>query len=255
VQQEPAGRPPPPLDLGPLRGWLCAGGERTGFKRDHELAGRPPGLPRPGTDDRRPAAWRLEPVAGEELGYRYYSRLAGDRGMMGAGLQPHSVTLGNGTAHLTAQEGSRGTSWSGLWYSLAGTAREAGLVLDPRATLPGRVARDLQVSLASWTARVKGNGRLKIELRSAHNDLLADWSVPVNSSEYTSITRSITGDIGPVKLLNVVAESPADLTLDEITIETRVPELTPLRYAFLLSYAQLMRCYDPATGLVRDDAQ
>jgi hypothetical protein len=199
--------------------------------------------------------WRLEPVGGEELGYRYYSRLAGDRGKMGDGLHPYGVTIANGVARLTAEQGSRGTSWAGLWYSLAGTARETGLVLDPRAALPGQVTSALQVSLASWTARVKGNGRLKIELRSARNDVLAEWSVAVNSTDYTSITREIASDVGPIKLLNVVAESPADLTLDEITFETRVPALTPLRYAFLLSYAQLLRCYDPATGLVRDHAQ
>jgi hypothetical protein len=100
--------------------------------------------------------WRLEPVAGEELGYRYYSRLAADRGTMGDGFHPHDVVVADGTARLTATQGSRGTSWSGLWFSLSGTAREAGLLLDPRAALPGRVTSALQVSPAAWTVRVKG---------------------------------------------------------------------------------------------------
>ncbi len=199
--------------------------------------------------------WLLLPVGAEELGYRYYSRLAGDRGEMGGGLHPFSVTIANGEAHLTAEQGSMGTSWVGLWYSLSGTAREGHLVLDPRAALPGRVSATQQVSLVSWTTRVKGRGRLKVELKTAGDDLLAEWTVSIDSQDYTDVTRTIPGDIGPVKLLNVVAESPSDLTLDEILLETSVPALTPLRYAFLLSYGQLMRCFDPQTGLVRDHAQ
>jgi hypothetical protein len=124
-----------------------------------------------------------------------------------------------------------------------------GQVTDPKIIV------DFQVALSSWTVQVKGQGTLKIELRSATNALLKSWSKTVSSDVFTTITEPLPADLTPVKLLNVVAESPSNLTLDEISFGTRVPRLFPLRYAYLISYAQLLRTLDPATGVVRDHAQ
>ena len=59
-----------------------------------------------------------------------------------------------------------------------------------------------------------------------------------------------------MKLLNVVAETDSDLFFDEIGFNVEVPQMTDLRYAFLVSAAQVFRCCgrDDSTGLrlVRD---
>ena len=69
--------------------------------------------------------------------------------------------------------------------------------------------------------------------------------------------RSIAfGDVDtPVKLLNIVVENGGDLYFDSIDFLVQLPDgLSDLDYAFLVSLAQMLRCYDRPTGMVRDHA-
>jgi hypothetical protein len=187
--------------------------------------------------------------------YRYYSRLAADRGIMGDGLEPHGVTLDAGQLHLVATQGALGTSWAGLWESLAGTVGEAALSLDFQRALPWPIRDPYQARVTSVRLRARGSGVVKIELRRADNQLVRAWSQAVNSAAWTPLEFATTDVIDPIKLLNVVAESPADLWIDDVAMGIEMPAMTPVRYAFVVSLAQLLRAYAPDTGWVRDHAQ
>ena len=103
--------------------------------------------------------------------------------------------------------------------------------------------------------RARGAGPLKIELKRPDNTVLRVWTQVVDSPGWTSLDLPTTDVAEAVKLLNVVAESPSDLWVDDVTFAIEMPALTPLRYAFVVSLAQLLRANDPATGWVRDHAQ
>jgi hypothetical protein len=100
---------------------------------------------------------------------------------------------------------------------------------------------------------VSGQGSVKVELRSASNGLLAQWREPVSGA--ATLSGQIPAGIGPVKLFNVVVDSPSDIRISGISLGVRVPKLNPLCTAFLFSYAQLLRAYDPVAGRVKDHAQ
>ena len=181
--------------------------------------------------------------------YRHYSRLAAARGAMGGG-SAYLVTIEGGALHLAADPGS----WAGAWFSLAGDAAE-NRILDLDSALPGWVLGTLQVTVTSWSLRVKGQGTLKIELKDAQDQVLQSWIEPVDNPDFVLLARPFASGLGAAKLFNLVAEGGSDLAVDEVAFSSAVPVLTPLRYAFVGSYAQLLRGLDEASGLVRDHAQ
>ena len=188
-------------------------------------------------------------------GYQYYSRLAAARGIMGAGAQYHATTLEAGQLHLVATQGGLGTSWTGLWESLSGDADDPTLALDFQRALPWPIRDTSQARITAIRLRARGVGPLKIELKRPDDTVLRVWTQVVNSPGWTSLEFPTTDVAEAVKLLNVVAESPSDLWVDDVSFAIEMPALTPLRYAFVVSLAQLLRAYDPATGWVRDHAQ
>ena len=188
-------------------------------------------------------------------GYQYYSRLAAARGIMGAGAQYHATTLEAGQLHLVATQGGLGTSWTGLWESLSGDADDPTLALDFQRALPWPIRDTSQARITAIRLRARGVGPLKIELKRPDDTVLRVWTQAVDSPGWTSLEFPTTDVAEAVKLLNVVAESPSDLWVDDVSFAIEMPALTPLRYAFVVSLAQLLRAYDPATGWVRDHAQ
>jgi hypothetical protein len=187
--------------------------------------------------------------------YRYYSRLAAARGTMGAGAHHHATTVEAGQLRLVAAQGDLGTSWTGLWASLSGDADDPTLALDFQRALPWPIRDAFQARITSIRLRARGVGRLKIELKRPDDTVLRVWTQAVDSPGWTSLELPTTDVAEAVKLLNVVAESPSDLWVDDVSFAIEMPALTPLRYAFVVSLAQLLRAYDPETGWVRDHAQ
>ena len=183
---------------------------------------------------------------------RCRGHLAAERRKIGDGREFHDVTIQDGVARFVATQGSRGTSWAGITYSFAGLDGEAHRTLDPLRILPPPILDHAQAQVRSWRLRVKGNGPLKVENRLASGALCREWVYSVNSPDYITLGDAFPTDCGPVKRLSLVADSPADLVVEELELETQVPALTPLHYAFLMSYAQLLRAYDDTTGHARD---
>lgn len=197
-------------------------------------------------------SWLLQGSAS----FRYYSRLAGDRGEMGDGLHTHFVIdeAGGGAVRLRADSGPQGTSWHGIWWSLAGTATELTRTLDLDAILPSPILPAYQAAIRAYQITLRGSGNFKIEVKSAGNIRLAQWDLQVSSTSDVTINRNIPSGLGAVKFFNLVLESPGEIVVDRVTFTTEIPSLSPLRRAALFSLGKLLRCHDAATGRVRDRA-
>jgi hypothetical protein len=137
-------------------------------------------------------------------------------------------------------------------------------MLDFEHALPEPISGAFQLKVTGLQLKLKGKGSLRIELKSLRDGA----GVPagehmrhtfvfqqIDSADYTTLTTQFPTQLGPLKFLNVVADAPSDLTIDDLSLVTETQNLDPLRYAFLCAYAQLLRCYDPATGCTRDHGQ
>jgi hypothetical protein len=199
-----------------------------------------------------------DPAGQEERGYRYYGRLAADRGDMGDGLQPHSLVVADGILIAEATKGPKGTSWVGRWYSTSHTALETGEVLSFSAPLSALIEQRWQPQISALYVRVKGAGTIKMELKSSANDLLAFWKKTGNwGPEFQEVSFPVANPSAypAVKLINLVVESPSRLEFEEIGMKMSVPKWLAedlLRYTFVTSYAALLRGYNPASGYTRD---
>jgi hypothetical protein len=205
-------------------------------------------------------AWPSEadPSGQEERGYRYYGRLAADRGDMGGGLQEHSITVTNGVLIVLATSGPQGTSWVGRWHSTSHTALETAEVLNFSAPLSSLIHENWQPLISALYVSVKGTGTIKMELKGSGNNLLTSWTTTGNwGPGFEEVRFDITNPTAypAVKLINLVVESPSLLEFEEVGMKLSIPKWLHddiLRYAFATSYAALLRGYDPASGYTRD---
>lgn len=184
--------------------------------------------------------------AGDE---RYYTTIQSDCGMVG-GNAGSLAEQTQGALHLFG-----GDTYVGFWHSLSGLAIEQQRLLDPNALLPWPINEVHQVRARGVYVRARGAGDWKIELKTIVDgrELILESREISEFGEdaYVELVWPIsTGE--QLKMLTIVAEAGCDLLVDEIGLYVVVPELTDLREAFLLSAAQVFRCYDRSTGLVRD---
>lgn len=205
-------------------------------------------------------AWPSEadPGGEEERGYRYYGRLAADRGDMGDGLEPHSLTVTGGVLVARADTGPQGTSWVGRWHSTVHTASESAEVLDLAAPLSAIIDGSWQPRVSALYVRVRGSGTIRMELKDNANHLLKSWLVSGTWGPAFEEVRFAVADPAAyptVKLVNLVVNSPSLLEFDEVGLKLEVPAWVYgdiLRYAFATCYASLLRGYDPVSGYTRD---
>lgn len=203
-----------------------------------------------------------DPSGQEPRGYRYYGRLAGDRGDMGigpdGGKQDHSLSVANGVLTAMATSGPDGTSWVGRWHSTDHSAAETLEVLDFSAPLSPLIQESWQPLISALYVRVKGTGTIKMELRASGNNELKSWTT---SGDWGPGFEEVRFEIAnpaaypAVKLINLVVESPSLLEFDEVGMKVSVPKWLHddiLRYAFATSYAALVRGYDPVSRYTRD---
>ena len=199
-----------------------------------------------------------DPLGQDERGYRYYGRLAADRGDMGGGRQVHSLTVTNGVLIAEATSGARGTSWVGRWHSTSHTGMERDEVLDFSAPLSPIINAEWQPMVSALYVRVRGSGTIKMELKDSAGNLLTYWT---RSGTWGAGFEDVVFEVGDpgaypsVKLINLVVQSPSDLEFDEIGLRVSVPgwiHADLLRYGFVTCYAALLRGYDQESGYTRD---
>ena len=191
---------------------------------------------------------------------RYYSQISTDAGLLSNGPSAR-IEQTDGALHIVTKTEAGSASYAGYWHSVRELARHRDLLLDPGAALPWPISSS-QFRLVSWYAAVKGQGNWKAELKvGPQNDetLLKKWEFNgFKSEDYREVERAIPAETPPFKLLNLVAETDSDLYFDEVGFYVKVPPMSDLRYAFLVSAAQVFRCYgrEPNSGtwLCRDRA-
>ncbi|MBN1629038.1 MAG: hypothetical protein JW990_04690 [Thermoleophilia bacterium] len=145
---------------------------------------------------------------------------------------------------------------AGMWHSLDGLAQEKDRWLDFTKCYPN-VRDDFQPVCVGMTVGVKGEGSLKLELRSPDGRILW-WATKdlLTHDRWEELTFSWSpDDLRRVKFLNWVAEPGAHLCVDYVRLCIEMPEHMPFaQQVFLQSYAKLARCWEPGAGLVRDRA-
>jgi hypothetical protein len=147
--------------------------------------------------------------------------------------------------------------WIGVRNSLSGFNSEGVRTLSFGQAFGDSVKATFQAVVTGWNIHVRGKGRFKVELKDVNNqDLYPTNEMTLNSpGVWAEVRQDLPSKPNAVKDLNILVVSSSDASdveLDDINLEVQVPALPPLRLAFLLSYAQLMRSWDPTTGFADD---
>ncbi len=196
---------------------------------------------------------RLQTVQEYFLPMNYYTHIGTDNGLMGPGeeqlvWEPGRVIAGTADRPLR--------NWAGMWHSLAGLAREEHFSLDFTAVYPEWIRAHYQPRVIGVDARVRGTGRLKVEVKSSDDSVLWERQIRLNAPDEFEEHRF---EIDPerareAKFLNWVAEPGAAFTVDSIGLVLDFPDIPIHERMFLVSYAKLSRTYSPERGIVKDRA-
>lgn len=146
-------------------------------------------------------------------------------------------------------------AWAGMWHSLAGQGRDAGAAMDFSRPYGRFIERAIQPKVTMILIEALGRGRLKVEVKNSAE--VVRWSrvVEVAADRPTPFTWLVSPLAVPDgKFLNWTAEPGSDLCVSRLCLGMERPSLRWDYEVFLRSYAKLQRCYDPASGLVRDRA-
>lgn len=144
-------------------------------------------------------------------------------------------------------------SWAGVWHSLAGLARENSKVLDFAACWPSFISARFQPKISSVMIQAKGNARLKLEIKSNEQKLLWEQMVEVRSADCQTYVFPVPTLAMPnAKLINWTAEPGSEVCVSSLNLGVELPDIPYDQYVVAASYAKLARCYDPASGFVKD---
>jgi hypothetical protein len=178
-----------------------------------------------------------------------YTHLGTDFGFIGSGRE--AIGWEPGTVCASMPPGF----WGGMWHSLAGQGDEMTASLDFRACYPPFIESKYQPKIVGLELRARGNGMLKIEIKTASQETLWTRLLPVDSPDVRAYVLPVDPEvIKTVKYLNWVAEGGSDVCLDSLGFIVETPAVPFDEYVFLASYAKLARCYNEDTGFVKDRA-
>lgn len=186
--------------------------------------------------------------------FRYYTHVGSDYGPMPDARQvswrPHEVVAG-GQRRLA--------EWRGMWHSLRARAVDTDRSLDMSRCYPYFIEPAFQPRCLGVTARVKGKGTFKLELKSAREpveQVLWQDAFTLNDEEdYRDITCEVDpARLSRVKLLSWVAEAGSSVVVDSVGLLIELPDLPFEQQVFASSYAKLALCYDTDLQIVSDRA-
>ena len=147
-----------------------------------------------------------------------------------------------------------GPAGTGMWHSLSGLMKEGESYLDFARCYP-LLRAEYQPCCVGAVIRARGAGSLKLELKSADERVLW-WATRelALGNEWQELTFAWEpGDLRRVKSLHWTAEpAGAQVQLDSLQLQIRMPELPFEQEVFLLSYAKLARLYSPERGTVSE---
>ena len=209
---------------------------------------------RPAGDLQQPLAQYAFPIDSGDEGM--FTTMQSDMGPMGGG--DYEVSWEDNAIRIVTRTVNGAGSWGGFYHSVNEKANNANLTLDPAAPLPWPIKDVYQPQITGMYVVARGEGDWRIELIQADHTgeqtEIARWERNgFLAPDFTEFQFAIDEDAPPFKLVNIVAETDSDIWVDEIGLILQMPEAaSPLHTAFLFSLGQLLRCYDPDSGFVRD---
>jgi hypothetical protein len=146
-----------------------------------------------------------------------------------------------------------GPAGTGMWHSLSGLMKERDSYLDFARCYP-LLRAEYQPCCVGAVMRARGAGSLKLELKSADERVLwwATRELALENEWQELMFAWEPGDLRRVKSLHWTAEPGANVQLDSLSLQIRMPELPFEQEVFLLSYAKLARLYSHEHGTVRE---
>lgn len=178
-----------------------------------------------------------------------YTHLGTDFGFHG----PAEHTLQWQSDEICVFLGQEPDAWAGLWHSLDGLAREPGRSLNFAAAWPALIRPPYQPRISSLMVRAKGQGRLKLEIKSADQRTLWEAPLEVQSAGFEPFVLPLPPLALPnAKLINWTAEPGSELCVASLRLGLELPAVPFDAYVVAASYAKLARCHDPVSGLVKD---
>ncbi|SKA90440.1 hypothetical protein SAMN02745166_01703 [Prosthecobacter debontii] len=180
-----------------------------------------------------------------------YTHLGTDFGFHG----PAEHTIQWQSDEICVHLGQDPDSWAGLWHSLAGLARESSEVMDFEAPWPVFITAKYQPKVVSVMLQAKGQGRLKLEIKSNTQEMLWSEVLTVDKPECETYILPVPSmAIRNAKLINWTAESGSEVCVDNLNLGVELPAIPFDEYVVAACYAKLARCYDASSGFVRDRA-
>lgn len=196
---------------------------------------------------------KVEPVAGKRRlnSFTAYTHLGTDFGFMGPAEHDIEWQADEISVHL----GQEPEAWSGMWHSLAGLAREPQKSLNFSAAWSPLVAAKNQPRIASVRVDARGHGRLKLEIKSDHQELLWSALLPVDENTARPVVLPVSPlACGKAKLLTWIAEPGSEISIESIHLGVETARVPFDEHVLAASYAKLARCYDESSGFVKDRA-
>lgn len=180
-----------------------------------------------------------------------YTHLGTDFGFHG----PAQHTIQWESDEVCVHLGQEPDSWAGMWHSLSGLARETNKTMNFAAAWPEFIHPRYQPKISSVMLQAKGNGRIKLEIKSAEQKMLWEQAVEIGKAEYETYVLPLpTLALPNAKLINWTAEPGSEICVGSLNLGMELPDVPFEEYVFAASYAKLARCYDSASGLVKDRA-
>jgi hypothetical protein len=118
------------------------------------------------------------------------------------------------------------------------------------------VRAEYQPSCVGATIRARGAGSLRIELKSAEGVVLwwGSGELALDKDLQELVFSWDPASLRKVKSLHWAAEGGAQVHLDSLYLNLRMPQIPFEEELFLLSYGKLARLYSPESGTVRERA-
>lgn len=180
-----------------------------------------------------------------------YTHLGTDFGFHGSAAH----TIQWQTDEICVSLGQDPDAWAGIWHSLAGLARENAKSLNFAAPWPSFISARYQPKISSVMIQAKGQGRLKLEIKSNEQQMLWEHMLDVQAPNCETYVLPVPTLAMPnAKLINWTAEPGSEICVTSLNLGMELPAVPFDEYVVAASYAKLARCYDPASGFVKDRA-
>ena len=157
--------------------------------------------------------------------------------------------------HVSVDLRQQPDAWAGMWHSLAGAAKDRDRSMDFMRVFPEPIAAEFQPRVAAVRLVAGGHGRIKLEIKNAAGVLEWTQMVAIDDDTLRVFEFPVSSDSHrDAKLLVWTAEPGGVVRVDGLYLGMEMPDVPWDAYAFLTSYAKLLRCYSARTGFVRDRA-